>query len=199
MMRTGANRVALTISAVALASTACTTVDAPGTQPPTATQQSKVTLPPRPQDVSLQEVDPCDLLTAAQRDELGVGRGREGTATHEGFNSPSCIWTRFPEEPRDSYLIELIQQRGAEYALDSSTGVNIVQVEGFPAVETRRGGNYPNESHCVLLVDVAENQSLWIQYDYEGSTIPTDREMACEKARNTAGMAVQTLRKPAGG
>lgn len=194
--------VPLSALAVALAAGGCSSGSpvAPPAEPPTPpSTEVRAELPPRAFEVRLDGVDPCGLLTTAQRDQLGVGTGRRGVASHEGLASPSCIWDRFPEEPRDAYLVEAITQRGAEYALDSTTGVRIAEVHGLPAVETRRGEGYPSESHCLLLVDVAQGQSLWVQYDYDGVTVPMTQELACEKARNAAGMTVQTLRQQVGG
>ena len=152
-------------------------------------------LPSRPESLPLDGQDPCALLTSDHRESLGVGRGRPGTA----IEGPGCNWSHFPDEPRDSYFVQLVTGRGAEYALASTTGARVVDTEGFAAVETQRDRSYPVEHHCVLLVDVADGQNLWVQYDYDGSTVPMSRELACEKARNAAGMAVQTLRAQAGG
>lgn len=109
-----------------------------------------------------------------------------------------CMWTRFPEEPQDAYSITGDEGQGAGYAIASTAGARVVNVLGFGAIETQSRGARP-DTHCVLLVDVAEGQNLWVQYDYEGSTVPMTRELACEKARNAAGMAVQTLLDRAGG
>jgi hypothetical protein len=163
--------------------------------PESATTGVSGSFPPRPQSLPLNGRDPCALLTSDHRESLGVGRGRPGSA----IDGPACNWSHFPDEPRDSYFIQLATGRGAEYALDSTTGARVVNIEGFGAVETQRDKSYPVEYHCVLLIDVEDRQNLWVQYDYDGSAVPMTRELACEKARNAADMAVQTLREQAGG
>jgi hypothetical protein len=156
------------------------------------------TLPARPRELPLAGRDPCLMLTSAQQSDLGVGNGRSGVAS-DGFNSPACIWSRFPDEPRDSYLVQLVSQQGAESALDSITGAQVVQVGTLAAVETRRDESYPVVFHCVLLVDVAAGQNLWVQYDYDGSTVPMTKQLACDKAKIAAEMAVQSLIEQSGG
>jgi uncharacterized protein DUF3558 len=194
MSRRATPTIALALAACAIAG--CQT-NLPGTpQPGSTTTGTTGALPPRPQSLPLNGRDPCALLTSDQRESLSVGSGRPGTA---GGGSPACNWSHFPDEPRDSYFLQFDTGRGAEYALASTTGARVVDIEGFAAVETQRGGSYPEERHCVLLVDVADGQNLWVQYEYNGSTVQVTRELACEKALSAAGMAVQTLREQAGG
>lgn len=189
MSRPRTATIALTLALCVIAGCQTNTQGAPSPKSTTAA------LPSRPQSLPLNGHDPCALLTSEQGESLGVSRGRPGAAT-EG---PACNWSHYPDEPRDSYFVQLATGRGAEYALASTTGARVVDIDGFPAVETQRDKSYPVEHHCVLLIDVADGQALWVQYDYDGSTIPMSRELACEKARNAAGMAVQTLREQAGG
>jgi hypothetical protein len=108
------------------------------------------------------------------------------------------MWSRFPEEPQDAYSVTADARQGAEYAIASASGANIVTVAGYGAIETQGRGAAPDRN-CLLLVDVADRQNIWVQYDYDGSAVPMTRELACEKARNAADMAVQTLREQAGG
>jgi hypothetical protein len=95
--------------------------------------------------------------------------------------------------------VELVTQRAAEFALGSATGARVVTVGGFAAVETRRDDSYPVPFHCVLIVDIAEGQNLWVQYDYDGSTVPMTKQLACDKAKVAAELAVQTLIEQSGG
>jgi hypothetical protein len=184
------------VALVALVAAACTT-DADRAAAPTSVPQD-ARLPARPQELPLNGLNPCTLLSPPQRGQLGVSDGRRGTAS-DGFDSPGCVWSRFPQEPRDSYLLQLVTRQGAEFALDSVTGARVVHVAGFAAVETQRDKSYPVEFHCVLLVDVTAGQNLWVQYDYDGSTVPMTKQLACDKARVAAEMAVQALAEQAGG
>ena len=137
------------------------------------------------------------MIDPDQREVLGVGAGRAGVAD-DGFGSRACIWSRYPEEPQDTYQVRAVVAQGAEVALRSVTGASVVPIGAFSAVETQ-SPHLPTDSHCVLIVDVAAGQHLSLRYEYDGSTVPMTRELACEKARNAAGMAVQTLREEAGG
>jgi hypothetical protein len=142
-------------------------------------------------------LDPCAALSPEQRAQLGVGAGRASGA-NAALNGPVCQWTRFPEEPQDGYLIAPDLRHDAASALGTATGARAVTVSGFPAVETQVG-SAPPDRQCVVLVDVATGQNLWVQYDYDGSTVPMTRELACDKARAAAEMAVRTLVERAGG
>ncbi|WP_433557330.1 DUF3558 domain-containing protein [Pseudonocardia xinjiangensis] len=196
MTRTHTNFLPLALLMLALTLVACSADVTESPVPPTS---SADVLPARPRELPLEQgLDPCLMLTPSQQGHLGVGKGRPGVAS-DGFNSPACVWSRFPQEPLDSYLVQLVTQQGAEFALHSTTGARVVQIGDFAAVETQRDERYPVEFHCVLLIDVAAGQSLWVQYDYDGSTVPMTKQLACDKAKVAAEMAVQTLIEQSGG
>jgi hypothetical protein len=162
-----------------------------------ATTKAAAALPARPRELPVADLDPCTLLTVEQRARLGVGEGRPAELG-SGLRGPVCQWVRFPEEPQDAYLMTSDLRQGAEYALDSAAGARTVGVLGYPAVETQVG-SAPPEAHCLLLVDIAEGQNLWVQYDYDGSTVPMTKQLACDKAKVAAELAVQTLIEQSGG
>jgi hypothetical protein len=144
----------------------------------------------------LEGVDPCTLLDDAQRAELGLN---PGTFKYEDVSTryALCQWDNFPAEPRTGYLARLQLDQGAEFALDSATGHQIVQIDGFTAVQTTASGQDPR-LHCILLVDVAPGQSLWVQFtngfnDYPGLT----HEMSCQFARAFGENLVRNLRAQA--
>lgn len=161
-----------------------------------ATASTSALFPPRPQELSMTGLDPCSVLTSTQRTQLGVGEG----SLHQlrSRQGQVCMWVRFPEEPQDSYSVATDPGQGADYAIASTSGARILSVSGYGAIETQLSTAQPN-THCLLLVDVAQGQNLWVQYDYDGSAVPMTRDLACEKARNAAGMAVETLREQSGG
>jgi hypothetical protein len=161
--------------------------------PPT----TAVLLPPRPEDLPIEMLDPCTVLSLEQRLRLGVGEGRT-TPSKSVPGSLTCQWRRFPEEPQDAYLIAPDPRHGAEYALGSTTGARVVIISGYGAVETQVGSS-PQDAHCLLLLDVVAGQNLWVQYDYDGSTVPMTKQLACDKAKVAAEMAVRTLTEQSGG
>jgi hypothetical protein len=186
--------IALLLGSTLLA--ACTVAES-AVPAPVGSPTSTVELPPRPRELSLDGVDPCSLLSAAQQQRLGVGNGRPGTSG-EGPRSPACAWTRFPEEPQDAYQLRLDSSQGAEASLNSVTGVEIVNVRGFTALKTL-SPYLPPTSHCVMIVDAASGQNLVLRYEYDGSAVPMTKQLACDKARVAAEMAVQTLIEQSGG
>lgn len=150
-------------------------------------------LPARPTELRLDGVDPCALLTPAQLRQLGVGTGQRGENTDE-LGSVDCLWRNFPKEPDIGYLARLIVKRGADYALDSTEPTQVVTIDGFSAVQTTSPQADPKD-HCVLLVDVARGESLWVQWrtlstNYPGMT----HERACQQARDAGRLMVENLR-----
>jgi hypothetical protein len=66
---------------------------------------------------------------------------------------------------------------------------HVVSAAGFPAVQARPPGD---ERGCFVFVSTQDGQYLSVQYvESTGSTDST--EVACEKARVAAEMAMQTL------
>ena len=63
---------------------------------------------------------------------------------------------------------------------------------GFGAVET--AGLYrTGDRDCVVNIDVAPGQAVQVGYFYNGTTVPMTHEIACEKARHAAELAMQTI------
>ena len=185
-------RIITGITVLALAGLSACSNPVQGAPIPTEATGESDSLPTRTLELPLDAIEPCSLLDADQRDSLGVGTGRPGAA-EDGFGSRACIWSHFPEEPLDIYQVRTVVAQGAEVALDNVTGSSIISLDPFTAVETQSPFLRP-DLHCVLIIDVAAGQHLAMRYEYDGSVVPMTRELACEKARNAAGMALQTLR-----
>lgn len=154
---------------------------------------SESRLPTRPTELRLDGVDPCALLTPAQLRQLGVDTGQRGENTDE-LGSSDCLWRNFPKEPDIGYLARLIVKRGADYALESTEPTQVVTVDGFSAVQTTSPQVDPKD-HCLLLVDVAQGESLWVQWrtlsvNYPGMT----HERACQQARDAGQLMLENLR-----
>lgn len=147
-------------------------------------------LPPRPRELPLSGIDPCALLTTDQQADIGVADPTPGTSPELG--TPLCQWDRFPAEPQDAYLVNLLTAQGASYALGSATGASITEVAGFAAVSTTGSRALPGRN-CLLFIDVAEGQTLNVAYQYEGRTEPMTTEIACDKARTAAELMLETL------
>ena len=161
--------------------------------PPSAAAPSQSPLPPRPAVLRLDGVDPCVLLTAAQLQLLAVNPGKP-SQNNDGIGSRDCLWRNFPAKPDNGWLARAILAQGAEYYLNSVTGAQIVQVDGFPAVETSSSLADPDKQ-CLLYVDVAPGQSLEVQYlngagDYPG----INRQVACQLAVKATELMLANLR-----
>lgn len=150
-------------------------------------------LPARPDELHLDRVDPCALLTRPQVHQLGVGAGKRKENTDE-LGSGGCLWDNFPEEPDTSFLARLITNRGADYALDSTEPTQVVKIDGFSAVQTKSPQGDPND-HCLLYIDVATGESLMVKWltlsrNYPGLT----DQFACQQARDAGRLMVENLR-----
>lgn len=160
--------------------------------PPPAAAPTAPKLPPRPVELWLDGVDPCSLLTDAQRHEFGVYSGKSlppGNGTP--IQGPGCDWSNFPGHPDNSFGGTAVLNHGAEYALGREP---LRSVDGFAATTTTSTGSDP-KYYCVVLVDVAPGQALGADYDNLSKDYPgMNRELACDKAMRLAAAMLATLR-----
>jgi hypothetical protein len=124
---------------------------APTAPPLSSAAPATAALPPRPVTLSLDNlVDPCSLLTPAQRQQLSV----QGSGTSdEDFGGPLqggpiCLWVNTAEKPDNEYTGSAVLNHGAEYALGNEP---LRMVDGFAATTTTSVGSDPNY-YCGLLV-----------------------------------------------
>lgn len=174
----------------ALALTGCSGNGPAVSQPASST----LALPPRPAVLALDGIDACALLTETQRRELGVKLGKRGDNI-EDPHSPACDWSNFPNVPDNGWVARIITRYGADHALGSQTGVQVVTVDGFPTVQTSSPEAGDPKENCLLFIDVAPGQTLETSYqngtgDYPGIT----HEVACQQATKAAELMVDTLR-----
>jgi Protein of unknown function (DUF3558) len=152
-------------------------------------------LPARPRELRIDSLDPCDALTSVQLVSLGVKFS--GAVEPGARRGPGCAWKHSPTEPVETYTIDANTRGGVELVFGQAQ-LDVVSIAGFGAVETpalySRG-----EHECIINVDVAPGQAVQISYFYDGSTVPMDHEIACQKARNAAELAMQTILARAGG
>jgi uncharacterized protein DUF3558 len=188
------------LSAVlALSMAGCATTEPPPAgnreagRPAPAPAQPGPALPPRPTVLPMTNVDPCSLLTDAQVRQLGVEAG-ERYVNQDDMPGPDCRWLNFPERPDRRWIAQPVTNRGAEYALGSTTGAEIVQVQGFSAVQTSSPYGDPRWS-CLLFVDTAPGQSLLVSFINESGDDPRmTHERACHAATVGAGLMIHNLR-----
>jgi Protein of unknown function (DUF3558) len=154
-----------------------------------------IQLPPRPREVRLDGVDPCELLTEEQRAELGLdGRQSFSVAPSQLYNGevPACVISG--SEPREVVAgVSAVTSVGIErYTTSRGLAAELrpVQVRGFPAlvvVPTRL-----NDS-CTVVVDVAPGQLIDAQFGDGGGRPPVPQPQLCQGAEALASAVMATL------
>jgi hypothetical protein len=183
-------RIGRVLAVVAVVCAGCTGSPAP-VPPPQATGLALV---PRPRDIPIDDVDPCSLLTPAQRAALklegdpskstdsGQFLGPTRNCTHLGFGTPNI-----------AISIALASGKGIErYTVEGSqSDVSPLVVDGYPAVLARPQtfGDF-----CTVALDVAPGQLVDVQFsDGGGDQPPVPMDDLCAGATATAAGVVQTL------
>jgi hypothetical protein len=152
-------------------------------------------MPPRPRELRMNGVDPCTALTSSQLKSLGVRF--YSTDPPRGTLGASCDWNHSPEEPVESYTIDINTSGGVELAFGQPQ-LAVITVAGYGAVATP--GRYSSGEHeCIINIDVAPGQAVQVGYFYNGATVPMNHEIACRKARDAAELAMQTIQSKIGG
>jgi hypothetical protein len=166
---------------------------APSPPPPSAAPTSSP-FPPRPAELRLDGVDPCTLLSSAELARLGV-QLVSGFDDADQFRSLSCQWANSGGTlPEKNWVARAIVKQGAGYALGNTAPVQVVQVGGFSAVQT--SSPYQNaNTECILAVDVARGENLWVQFDNRAGDFPgIDHQVACQQASKAAELMLHNLR-----
>jgi Protein of unknown function (DUF3558) len=160
-----------------------------------APTQAGPNLPPRPREFRIDRLDPCSVFT---RDQLGALGVHFYTAdAPNGKRGPGCDWIHSPAEPVESYTININTQGGVELAF-GTPDLEVTKVAGFPAV-TVPALYSSGKLNCLVGIDVAPGQAVQVSYFYNGATVPMTHELACQKARNAAELAMQTILVKVGG
>ncbi|MEV1293931.1 DUF3558 family protein [Pseudonocardia sp. NPDC049635] len=142
--------------------------------------------PPRPSDIDLAALDPCESLTDQQLTARDLGRGTPGTATVNGTVARDCTWTG----PTVNAGVQFISV-GADVAAKES-GSRLLLVAGFGAVEgapgTNNGPGLP--AFCQITIDAGPHRSVRVQVNNGRPSTGGDPEAfrdACRHAEAIAG------------
>ncbi|WP_086821147.1 DUF3558 domain-containing protein [Allokutzneria sp. NRRL B-24872] len=149
-----------------------------------------ISLPPRPREVKLDRADPCKLLTAAQRKDLGMDRPPQSGTNPNMGDAKVCD---FRDSTRAlSVRIGLVVIQGVEVWLDETAQADVTQTQigEFPAVVVRTAAQ---TGFCNVDVDVAAGQFLDVQFGNAGSAHPPSLEQMCSRAQEVAQAAMRTL------
>jgi uncharacterized protein DUF3558 len=185
----GAAVILLTVGSVA----ACSSV-ATGQAEPTDTTRTgspaSFSLPPRPTTISMNGVDPCALLTAAQQARFQVKAGEKAPVA-AGETGAVCQydWAESTAGP-GGYGVSAITSPGIEFWLDQNDNATINQttIAGFPAVDVQ-GDN--QDTGCTTSVSVADGQVLEIDNGLLAQGMTSAQ--SCAKTNAVAEAAMTTL------
>lgn len=193
-LRTAAGAVIAVLAALTL--TGCSTTE-PG-QATTSTSDpqtssggsSSVSLPSRPENLSLVGVDPCSLLTAAQAQQFGLEAGQHiGTQTM--FNVPMCGFRFANGAAGEEYASYAVTSTGIQYWLNPALIDTVTQVSvgGFPAVTIL--GKESLATGCDVAVSTANNEMFVV--GLSATPAGETNAQACQQTQQVAAAAVATL------
>jgi len=146
----------------------------------------------------LDGVDPCTLITQAQRAAFAIDQPPRGGTQPGGplEGSPTCNYSTSHGSTNDyGFLIISSTQLGlAEYLgqLKDSPRRRQVTVSGFPGAQDELPAS-PGDDACFVDVDVADGQLIEVQFGQVGSSRPLPMETLCAKAVEVAQAALTTL------
>lgn len=162
--------------------------------------------PPRPTDLKIGQLPPCQALTAGQLEQIDVAdplaRNRSGP--------PEC---RFITSDRRAWLLRINAAVSATVYVPGSPDYvggqagwvepRVTTVAGFGAVEFVNGVT-ASSSDCVLAVDAGPNVTLLVDYLDTSSRATQDRSVGsraegCAQAARVASMVIETARSRAAG
>ncbi|MEV4604094.1 DUF3558 domain-containing protein [Amycolatopsis sp. NPDC049253] len=198
-MRTAFTRALSAGALLALGAAGCSSGDA-GTAVPvptavsSASQAAKASqLPPRPADLSLTGVDPCDLLGQAQLDELQVNAVPRKAADPQ--DGPTCVFDADKTEPFHAYHLRTVTADLQEWLTGARRKNSMTTapfaVEGYPALTNYRAAGTPSD--CEVLVGVAKGQTLAAQAFAVTAGAFTQQQL-CDQATQAADLALQYLK-----
>jgi hypothetical protein len=154
---------------------------------------SAVALPPRPSDVPLTGVDPCSLLTPAQRGKLGVDAGVRGLPAQLEDNSPTCNFRFAAGPPGPEYNVAVDITNGIQLYLNPNLADDIrqVSVDDFPAVDITLKAPDLLQG-CSTAVSVANGQMFVVNL---GQPVRgTTTAQSCARTEQVAGAVLTTAR-----
>ncbi|ASO22577.1 hypothetical protein FHR81_004065 [Actinoalloteichus hoggarensis] len=146
--------------------------------------------PPRPHEISLVDVDPCALLTEAQRSQLGFDRPPQ-PGVEDGFGDAATCSLR-NSQGLVGARIALVTVEGVGVWTDDTAQVDVehVEVADFPAIVVRTP---MVDTVCNVEVDVAEGQFLDILYRDDGAKPPVPLDQLCAGAQRIAEVTMTSL------
>ncbi|GAA2779586.1 DUF3558 domain-containing protein [Saccharopolyspora taberi] len=187
----------LGLAAVGLLATGCTTSPTPTPESPATSEK-----PSRPADLAVAgkpDTELCELLTAEQQSQLGVGRPTPDSEVNEttGVGFPGCGWLTPPgEDPPYDITVYAVPESTKDFMDRLSPAFPETEasytVAGFPAKQAQRGESL-EQLGCMVGVDVADGQTLGVFVGPGLMQVMSNKDI-CDKAKQAAEAAVATLR-----
>lgn len=144
--------------------------------------------------MTLNEVDPCEILTSGQRAQLGFDR--DPLADSEGGfgDAPTCSFRN--TSAKVAARLSLVTTESMKVWTDDTAQVEATSlvIGGFPSLLIKT----PNlDLSCNVAVDVAEGQHLDVLFRDDGAQPTPPLDQLCSGAQRVAEAAVASLTKPA--
>lgn len=160
-----------------------------------AAEATEVPLPPRPRDVDVRGVDPCSLLTGAQRAELGLdAEPMYDVQVSPLFEGPEPACTVGGFEPRAVVARVALPYDGLGVDAFAASRVRAMVTEteigGFPAILARPSDDL---RLCSVVVDVAPRQAVNVHLRDGGGQPAITMDELCAGASGVAEAATATL------
>lgn len=173
--------------------TACSPT--PVTPPPGVPADPIPATSPRPRDIDISGILPCELLTSAQRTELGLdGEPRLNSGNDALFGQARrCDIRRFDAGPAVRFRITLAVEYGIERLLGPGTtaGVEPIEVAGYPAVLSPPPSSMPD--NCLVAVDVSARQMVGVLLADGGNDPQIPLDQLCADVPRYAEAVMTTL------
>lgn len=160
---------------------------------PAPSTSKPVAPPPRPFEMRLNAVDPCEILTPGQRAQLGFDRDPLPDSEGGFGDAPTCSFRN--TTAKVGARLSLITTEGMGVWTDDTAQVEATSVvlRGFPSLVIRT----PDlDLSCNVAVDVAEGQHLDVLYRDDGARPAPPLDQLCSGARRVAEAAVASLAGP---
>lgn len=168
-------------------------VPATGTSPTSSNPSNTTSLPARPREIVLDDLDPCTLWTPEQLEQLAVGTTPvDGGPQEDSGGYQVCAYHTAQSDDKDlGYSVTAVTDLDASVYLGgtSSSAAAVVVIAGFPAVQETTKSE--NASPCMVAVSTANDQHLQVRADTRPGAYSVAE--ACEMTTMAATFAVQTL------
>lgn len=154
------------------------------------TATTTLSLPPRPQDIPLDDLDPCSVLSAEQRVQLSLDNPPSAYVESSFGNAKAC--TMRSNISGNVVRLALVTASGVAVWLDENAQVDArpTTVAGFPGLTVRT----PGMDHvCNVEVDLAEGQFLDVMFRDGGNETAAKQDTLCQGAQRAAEAAVAGL------